>query len=374
MNETATLPDVNANGTTPHKATPPASGQRSETGTVEAPCPKCGARLVDPENLGWCPKCRYCRTLEQAPAIVFKSPGSNEHQTSPFGVIEFYQLVKKLPNWLRVLVAGSVFLLVISTVTTFLLPANSLIRALWSTVQLALGLIGLIAAQAWALIVIAPEDDGLGAKDLVFASRLWNLTLKRLPETRRQVWLGAWSVSGMLAALFLIGGLSYWYQFYKPERLADKNLLQRVAELARNKGKDKSLTEAVEEFANMQDLTKKKEEPNNAARPERRATLQCAVIGYTLGKEKELTGLLVVTLQYDELRYVGVVKRGFTKETGQELLKRLRPLTCREPAIPGVNVPAIWVKPEVLCEIHQSGYDDKGELINPSFGGFLAEK
>jgi ATP-dependent DNA ligase len=84
--------------------------------------------------------------------------------------------------------------------------------------------------------------------------------------------------------------------------------------------------------------------------------------------------LVVVTLQYDELRYAGVVKRGFTPEIGKELLKRLRTLHCSDPFIPTLNLKAIWVKPELFCEIRQSGFDERGQLLNPSFGNLLSRK
>ena len=35
----------------------------------------------------------------------------------------------------------------------------------------------------------------------------------------------------MLAALFIVGGLDYWYQFYKPKKIADKTLIQAARDL-----------------------------------------------------------------------------------------------------------------------------------------------
>jgi hypothetical protein len=35
---------------------------------------------------------------------------------------------------------------------------------------------------------------------------------------------------------------------------------------------------------------------------------------------------------------------------------------------------AIWVKPQVFCEVRQSGFDRDGHLTDPSFKDLLAEQ
>src|SRR5262249_36150457 len=42
--------------------TPPAQKPSATPGTDD--CPKCGTKLINPENLGWCRKCGYCRSIE----------------------------------------------------------------------------------------------------------------------------------------------------------------------------------------------------------------------------------------------------------------------------------------------------------------------
>src|SRR5262249_37562217 len=93
------------------------------------------------------------------------------------------------------------------------LEEDSLPRAIWSTAQIILGLLMILAAQVWALALLAPEDDRLHFKDAIFAGRLWVLTVKRLPETRAQVYLGSWGLATMLAAILCIGGLAHWLNY-----------------------------------------------------------------------------------------------------------------------------------------------------------------
>jgi len=248
-------------------------------------------------------------------------------------------------------------------------------RALFVTLETVIGLLALLGAQIWALLVIAPDDDKLGPKDAVISARLWSLTFARLPEMRRQVWLGGWAAAAVLSAVFIVGGFDYWYQFYKPKRIAQKSLLAAVADAAKDKGKDKSLQESLEDFANTQDLTKKKDEEKDKNQPvvDKRPTEQCVIIGYMIDKDKTLTGLVVATLQDEQLRFAGVVQRGLTDEITKELLDRLSSLEAPKPLIRGLTMSAIWVKPKVFCEIHQSGYDKDGHLISPNFGALLIQ-
>jgi hypothetical protein len=344
-------------------AEPPAES----SSTTEASCPRCGGKLISPDSLGWCPKCRYCRSLEED-APQFDLVNKVAAKTSPLGMMEFMDLFSKLPQWSWVLGVGALLIVIISLASKFVLPATCLGRALWSTIQLGIGLLGLLAAQVWALIVLAPEDDRLGPKDLFLATRLWSLTLKRLPQMARQVWVGAWSVSAMVCAVLLVGGLSYWARYYKPQRLAEKNLIAAAAALARGKESAKDLVESVEDFAAKQDLTKNKEEKKPPVKQEK---IQCVILGYILGPEKELAEVVLGVLHNDEIRYAGRVKNGFSQDNSAELLARLKPLTMESSLIPGLRFQAIWVKPQLFCEILQSGYDDFGHLKDPKFSGLL---
>jgi ATP-dependent DNA ligase len=184
------------------------------------------------------------------------------------------------------------------------------------------------------------------------------------------VWVGTWSASTVLAAVLLVGGLSYWTRFYRPERIADRNLIAAATALAQGKASNKEFMESLEDFANKQDLTKKKDDKADN-KPDKRSTLHCVILGYNLGPEKELAELILGTLRDDEIRYAGRVKRGFNPENGEELLDKLKPLVVSTSAVPGILVTATWVKPQLFCEVHQSGYDDEGHLKDPRYHGLL---
>jgi hypothetical protein len=345
-----------------------------QSAAVVASCPRCGSRLISPESLGWCPKCRYCRTLEED---VAKSPLVKPLvKTSPLGIVEFWEMLNKLPSWLWVLLGGCGTVAMVSLAADFLLPPYCLTRALWSTIQFAIGLVGLVVGQIWLVVLFAPTDDKVSFKDVLFPGRLWSLAFRGLPERQHQVWLGGWSVTLSVCAVLVVGGYSYWYQFYKPKKLAEQNLLKMVKEMAEGAAKDRTLGESLEDFANTQDLTKedKKDPPKVEPKRDDRPTVQCVIIGYTLGEEKQITGLVLASDRYSQLRYVGVVKDGLARWMDQELLERLRPIRRDKPFIKGLNIQAIWVEPKVYCEVHQSGWNDDNHLIKPSFSTLLTEK
>jgi hypothetical protein len=357
------------------------SAPTAEPVPVAPPCPRCGGKLTNPESLGWCPSCGYCRSLEEDAKQAALATAPTNRQPSTLGVVEFVEMLAKLPRWLWVLLGGSSIIAVSSVAANFMLPDDSLARALWSTIHVGAGLVGLFVAQVWAFLLSAPQTDHLSSKDMILSARLWSITFRRLPETRRQVWLGGWSMAAMLSGIFIVGGFSYWYQFYKPKKLAEKSLIEALANAARGKGKNKSLEEAVEDFANSQDLTKKKDDAkkDKDTKEDKRPTQQCVIIGYLVDTDQKLrkdviTGLVLATVLDGQLRFAGVVRRGFDARNSDELLKRLAPLVQKQPFISGLNVPAVWVKPQVFCEVRQSGFDRDGRLMNPAFKELLTEK
>jgi ATP-dependent DNA ligase len=155
-------------------------------------------------------------------------------------------------------------------------------------------------------------------------------------------------------------------------------LIQAIADQANklNKKKNQTMEEALDELAkNTPDLNKKKDEPK--PKDDNRPVQECVIVGYTVEKDQQLrrdrvTGLVIATLVDGKIKFAGVVRRGFDSRNSDELLRRLSPLVQPEPFIRGLNTKAIWVKPEVFCEIRQSGFDRDGRLKDPSFKDVMA--
>jgi hypothetical protein len=194
--------------------TPPPPARQAKEPAADA-CPRCGKPLIDPSGLGWCKGCGYCHSLEQDKARAPAAAGAptGRRKPSALGLTELYEQVTVLPVWFWVLLGGVVAIVGGSFVPATLLPKTGLMRALWATAQLAAGLVLILAAQIWSLIMLAPDDEKLGNKDAILSARLWLLTCQRLPRTCRQVWLGTWGLAAILAAVFVIGGLSHWLNY-----------------------------------------------------------------------------------------------------------------------------------------------------------------
>jgi hypothetical protein len=167
-------------------------------------CPRCSANLIDPKGLGWCKACGYCRSLEEERA---RAPLAKAAPPT------WMSLVGRLPGWLWIMLAGIVVVVVFSLPPGLSLAEDGLSRCLWCTVQLGVGILMLLGGQIWALMVLADADDRLSFKDAFISGRLWRLTLRKLPETQRQLWLGTWGLATILSALFIIGGLSHWFSY-----------------------------------------------------------------------------------------------------------------------------------------------------------------
>ncbi len=172
--------------------------------------------------------------------------------------------------------------------------------------------------------------------------------------------------------LFIVGGLEYWWELYKPNKVAKSELLSAVNALAEGaKPGDKSLTESVQDFANKQDLKAKADDKLTKAAP--RQTTQCVVVGYILDSDNQIDSLVVAALLNDRIRYAGIVRKGIGPKESKALLAALRPLVQPKSYIAGLSINAIWVKPAVFCEINHEDYDENKHFTAPQFKAMLSD-
>lgn len=330
-------------------------------------CPRCGGKLVNPGSLGWCRNCVYCQSLENETAQGILN-GNGSRKASALGLMELYEVAQRTPPWVWALLGGFTALLLGSVILDNVFPKqDSLLRAVWTTAQIVIGLLAIIGAQIWlAILIVSQTDEDLSPKDFLFSFKLWNLAIAYLPQTRKPVTLGGWGLTAIMSGFCLIGGLGYWWQFYKPARVANTGL--RIAAQNQVDAAGRTLEESLQDFANTQDLTKDKNDPNKdeSAKVDTRPAVECVVIGYLVEGDR-LAGLVLATAKDDRLQFAGVVRKGFTDKVTRELSKKLAMIEILKPLIPNLSLSAIWVKPEVFCEVHQSGIEADGKLIAPNF-------
>jgi len=112
--------------------------------------------------------------------------------------------------------------------------------------------------------------------------------------------------------------------------------------------------------------------------------------GYTINEDtsKPFSALLVGVFDKKKLRYTGKVGTGFSLKKQEELLKLFKPLiTTKIPfeEAPDVNKPsrfrakpphatAIWLKPQLVCEVNYAEMTADGIMRHPSFEGMREDK
>ncbi len=108
---------------------------------------------------------------------------------------------------------------------------------------------------------------------------------------------------------------------------------------------------------------------------------QEAVIGgYTKPKgSRNYFGALVLGVYNGkgELEYIGHTGGGFTEEDLKQMYDKIKPLEQKDsPFIkkPKTNMPAVWLKPELLCEVEFSEWTGEGMMRHPVFIGLREDK
>ncbi|HUP97427.1 MAG TPA: non-homologous end-joining DNA ligase [Usitatibacter sp.] len=107
-------------------------------------------------------------------------------------------------------------------------------------------------------------------------------------------------------------------------------------------------------------------------------TAEFLVGGYTTGKGSRaaLGAILVGTREGRKLAFASHVGSGFDTRSLAQAKKLLEPLAvdrCPFAAVPELNAPTTWVKPEVVAEVAFHGWTDDGHLRAPVFVRFRGD-
>ncbi|HLJ52149.1 MAG TPA: DNA ligase D, partial [Rhizomicrobium sp.] len=112
------------------------------------------------------------------------------------------------------------------------------------------------------------------------------------------------------------------------------------------------------------------------------ARQEFVICGYTPPKKSGRAGFASLILGYyeeEQLRYAGHVGAGFTQQMLDDLASRLARLRTDNPTIAGPLPPlgrrnAIWMRPQLVCEVAFTGWTRDGVLRQPSFQGLREDK
>jgi hypothetical protein len=185
------------------------SGLVPEAAIAAFPCPRCQQPLIDPDGLGWCKACGYCRSLEEGEQNTAKETAAPKpNQLTATGAA-----LGQTPIWFWVTFVGLLLIAGAAFACSRFLTLTPFQRAFLTTGQSAVGVALLFIGQFIALLKIAPEDSTLSFKDAVFPFRLYGLILKRLPSTSFSLYLGVWGLTAIIAVNIFVGGLGHWLTY-----------------------------------------------------------------------------------------------------------------------------------------------------------------
>jgi hypothetical protein len=238
-----------------------------------------------------------------------------------------------------------------SYLCTVLYQPDSKQRVLWAGVQFLVGIAAFVLGHLGMLWFLHTRLEPVSFLDLFFPGNLWRLALRRLPEGRGSVSLAGFGFTAALCAAFWIGGLPAWYE-------------------DQSKKKEREPVHAARATPTILKPKSKENDPDQKPRrPEvdTRPTNSYVVLGYTLGSDGKLSSLVLGTSKGGKVSYAGVVTKGLDEKGAADLMSRLSRLPRGQALTSDVPGNPVWVQGNVQCEVHQSGVDLKGRVVDPRF-------
>ena len=109
---------------------------------------------------------------------------------------------------------------------------------------------------------------------------------------------------------------------------------------------------------------------------------EAVICGFTMpqNSRKHFGSLILGVYEGGNLKYIGNCGTGFSDTSLKELYDNLEPLVISEspfkamPVIKGSKGKAVWVKPELVCDVKFSEWTDDGHMRHPVFNGLRNDK
>ena len=201
----------------------------------------------------------------------------------------------------------------------------------------------------------------------------WESIFCELPKRQ---WAVHVSFSGIVAAalaMLVIGGIPYHRLLdWGIKAPAKQDLVGAIASMAEESDDDKTLEEAVEEFAGRPDFDDKKKKKKKPA-PLKRQEEDCLILGYQANDEGLIYSLMLAAEFNGHLHYAGSVSLRLPLEELREISDRLAAHRAKRPFVKALVEGAEWVKPKFLCRVSYLRKGKQGGLYQAEFETMLSE-
>jgi hypothetical protein len=333
------------------------------SGSPEFGCTHCQAPMARGQT--FCRRCGFYPTLN---TFVEVDPADMVEGGDPTAEPKksHLQVWKSLiPRWGWVLIAGVSALLALSIGARLLVPAGPG-RAIWTYAQFGIGIVAFVWAHVASYMSAIMVNDTLNFLDIILKPfAIWSVTFNELPKSLKRIALGTWGLSAALFAALVVAGVRY-DEIIDWGKVPPKKKAKKIVAPLNVPGDDKSMEEAIEDFADKAGVEMSAEElARQKANRKKMAT--CLIVGFTPHRENDFDKLI---LAVDEggghWRFAGVMKEGFTPEARSELNRRMRQYLRATPVVP-VDQKAFWLQPKLMCTIWYEDWSDDRQFIRPFF-------
>jgi len=280
----------------------------------------------------------------------------------------------ELPTWAWILI-GCVATVVLESVAVRLLaPADGLLRTYWSLTQLFVGFVAFGVCHTYSFILVMRNEADTKMLDYVLRPfKSWAMISCELPERGWACYFGMSGLTAVVMSLLVIGGIPYERLLdWDVEKTTKTNLLGAIISQAQNIAaeEEKSLEEAIGDFAGKAGLDEKKAKEAEKARLKE----DCIIIGYKANQAGEIQTLLLAAEHHGVLRHVGNVQvNDLPEKELRELTRKLMTIKTHRPFVQVSIGGATWVKPQQLCRVSYRRRGKQGGLYGAKVEYLLGE-
>jgi hypothetical protein len=346
---------------------------------IGEPCVHCGTPMK--KGQAWCLRCGYYPVLktfveldesEKLPEVAADGSTVPATEQAPKSTIEVWKNL--IPRWGWGLIAGVAVLLVISLAARFAMNPGKP-KAIWTWVQFGIGVGAVFIAHFLSYLKAIMVNDSLSFLDLILKPwAIWSVSVHELPKSFRRVALGAWGLSAAMFAALVVGGVKYdeiidWGKV--PPKKKSKPRIKLPIDAPPT---DKSMEEALDDFANKAGVAPGEEgkDKEQLLAEKRQNSINCVIIGFMPHRENDFHALVLAAEPEGKLRWVGMVSSGIPPDVRYKLNRQLRQSLRSTPAV-RCNLEAFWVEPEIKCTVKFEDWSTNKRMKNPAFEKLLTE-